>query len=117
MPSRRHVVSKPTAGRRAPTLHDLRARRAELIGIAAQHGASNVRVFGSVARGDANSASDIDLLVELEPARSLFDLGGLCEDLQDALGRKVDVIELPSREASATTRRIADRILREAVPL
>ena len=58
----------------------LQERRAEIIAIAAEHGAYNVRVFGSVARREADSASDLDLLVEMEPERSLLDLGGLLMD-------------------------------------
>jgi uncharacterized protein len=94
-----------------PTLEALRRRRTELLQIAATHGASNVRVFGSVARGEARTDSDVDFLVDLEPGRSLFDLSGLILDLGEAIGREVDVVEIskPSRAA--------DRIAREAVPL
>ena len=71
-----------------------------------------MRVFGSVARGEADDQSDIDLLVEMEPGRSLLDLGGLLIDLQDLLGRKVDVAtEKGLRE------RVRERILKQAVPL
>lgn len=95
----------------APTLDGLRRQRDRLLAIARAHGARTVRVFGSAARGDARIDSDVDFLVELEPGRSLLDLSGLILDLQEALGRDVDVIEIskPSR--------VADRILREAVPL
>ena len=58
----------------------------------AEHGAFNVRVFGSVARGEADEKSDIDFLVDMEPGRSLLDMGGLLLDLQDLLGREVDVV-------------------------
>jgi len=93
-------------------VENLQKHRAEILRIAAQHGAHNVRVFGSVARGDAKPNSDIDILVDLEPQRSLLDLSGLLLDLQDLLGCKVDV----------TTERslhwyIRDRVLQEAVPL
>src|SRR5437870_10136230 len=93
------------------TLQDLRARREQILRIAAARGASNVRVFGSVARGDARPDSDVDFLIDLEPKASLLDLSALILDLQDALDREVDVIEItrPSR--------ITDRIRREAVPL
>ncbi len=74
------------------TLADLRGRRQEILGIAARHGASNVRVFGSVLRGDASPASDVDFLVSLDERRSLLDLGGLLMDLRDALGCDVDVV-------------------------
>jgi len=71
-----------------------------------------VRVFGSVARGDADEESDVDFLVTLEPGRSLLDLGGLLMELSELLGREVDVVtEEGLRE------RIRDRILREAVPV
>ena len=70
----------------------LRQRRNEILKLASQHGARNVRVFGSAARGEADGDSDIDFLVELEPDRTLFDLGALLMDLQDLLGRKVDVV-------------------------
>ena len=80
--------------------------------IAATYGARNVRVFGSVARGDADGASDLDLLVDLEPGRTLFDLGGLLTALRERLGYPVDVVtERGLRE------RIRDSVLGEAVPL
>ena len=87
-------------------------KRDEIMQIAAKHGAHNVRVFGSVARGDLHEDSDLDVLVDLEPERSLFDLGGLGVDLQDLLGCKVDVVTEPGLRS-----RIRDRVLREAVPL
>jgi predicted nucleotidyltransferase len=87
-------------------------KRDQILRIAALHGARNVRVFGSVARGTADTQSDIDFLVEMEPGRSLLDLGGLVMDLRQLLGRDVDV---------ATVRGLRDRIrqraLSEAVPL
>ena len=67
-------------------------KKEEILAIATKYGASNVRVFGSVANGTADDKSDIDFLVDLEKERSLFDLGGLLMDLQDLLGRKVDVV-------------------------
>lgn len=90
----------------------LRQRRNEILKLASQHGARNVRVFGSAARGEADGDSDIDFLVELEPDRTLFDLGALLMDLQDLLGRKVDVVTDDS--IYWLLRR---RILKEAVPL
>jgi len=90
----------------------LREKRDEILRIAARHGASNVRVFGSVARGEASTQSDIDFLVELERGRSLLDHAALMIDLEDLLGRRVDI---------ATERglkpRIRERILQEAVRL
>ena len=67
-------------------------KREAILALATKHGASNVRVFGSVAEGKADEASDVDFLVDMEPNRSLFDVGGLLMDLQDLLGRKVDVV-------------------------
>jgi predicted nucleotidyltransferase len=90
----------------------LKAKRDEILRIAAKHGARNVRVFGSAVRGEADDASDIDILIDLEPGRSLLDLGGLWSELNDLLGRKVDVVtEKGLRE------RIRDRVLKEAMPL
>jgi predicted nucleotidyltransferase len=90
----------------------LQAKREEILRIAAQHGARNVRVFGSVARGEADEASDIDFLVELEPGRTLLDHAALLLALQAALGRKVDVVS-----DRGIKPRIRERVLREAVPL
>jgi len=84
----------------------------EILRIAARHGAKNIRVFGSVARGDADAASDVDVLVDMEPGRSLLDMGGLLMDLQDLLGCSVDVVT-----ERALRPRIRDRVLKEAVPL
>jgi len=80
--------------------------------MAGRHGAYNVRLFGSVARGDAGADSDIDLLVDMLPGRSLFDLGGLWSDLNDLLGVHVDVVT-----EQGLGPRICERVLREAVPL
>lgn len=90
----------------------LRAKRGEILRVAASHGAYNVRIFGSAARGDDDEASDIDFLVELEKGRSLLDLGGLLMDLRDLLGRQVDVVTSAGLRA-----RIRDHVLREACPL
>lgn len=95
------------------SIHELlQERREDILRIAAQHGASNVRIFGSVARGETRPNSDVDFLVELEPSRSLLDRVALIQDLEDLLGRKVDV---------ATDRGLRqclrDRILNEALLL
>jgi hypothetical protein len=90
----------------------LQDKRNEILRLASQHGARNLRVFGSVARGEAGPESDIDFLVELEPGRTLFDLGGLLMDLQDLLGRSVDVVTVNGLHWY-----IRDRVLRESVPL
>ncbi len=85
---------------------------AQILHLAARHGVRNVRVFGSLARGDADADSDVDLLVELEPGRSLLDLGGLQMELEGLLRRRVDVVtERGLRD------RLRDRVLKEAVPL
>lgn len=90
----------------------VRNKREEVLRIARQYGARNVRVFGSVARGEATPDSDVDFLVDMEPGRSLFDLGGLLMDLQELFGCRVDVItERGLRE------RLRERVLREARPL
>ena len=90
----------------------LQQNREQILRLAQKHGAYNVRVFGSVARNDADQQSDIDFLVDLEPGRSLFDLGGLLMDLQHLLDRRVDVIT----EKGLRTR-IRERVLREAAAL
>jgi len=70
----------------------VKEKRDEILRIAAEHGARNVRVFGSVARGDFGPDSDVDFLVEMEPGRSLMDMGGLLMDLQDLLSCKVHLV-------------------------
>ncbi|MGA3027914.1 MAG: nucleotidyltransferase family protein [Bryobacteraceae bacterium] len=87
-------------------------RREEILRLAARRGAHNLRVFGSVARGEANDGSDLDLLVAWDPDRSLLDHAGLVQDLQDLLGIKVHV----GTEKSLHWY-VRDRILREATPL
>jgi len=87
-------------------------KRETILQIARRHGATNVRVFGSVSRGDARADSDIDFLVDLEKGRSLFDLGGLLMDLQEFLGCPVDVVT-----EKGLRPRIRERVLREAMPL
>jgi uncharacterized protein len=95
------------------TLQELRTtRRDEILRVAARRGTRNVRVFGSVARGESDAASDIDFLVDLEPDRSLFDLSGLLIDLEAMLQTGVDVVTERGLRA-----RIRERVLREAVPL
>ncbi|MGH7233313.1 MAG: nucleotidyltransferase family protein [Nitrospiraceae bacterium] len=90
----------------------LKIKRDEILRVAAKHGAHNIRIFGSAARGDARADSDIDFLVEMEPGRSLLDIGGLWSDLNELLGRKVDVV---TEEGIYWLLR--RRILREARPL
>ena len=95
------------------TLDTLRSeRREEILRLAEQRGAHSLRVFGSVARGEANENCDLDLLVVWEPGRSLMDHAGLVEDLQELLGMKVHV----GTERSLHWY-VRDRILRDATPL
>ena len=90
----------------------LRAKRSEILRVAALHGARNIRLFGSAARGEDKENSDVDFLVELEPGRSLMDLGGLLADLEDLLGRKVDLVEPEGLHWY-----VKEKVLREAIPL
>ncbi len=89
-----------------------RENRDEILQIARRHGATNVRVFGSVSRGEARADSDVDFLVDLDEGRSLLDLGGLLMELQKFLGCPVDVVT-----EKGLRPRIRDRVLREAMPL
>ena len=91
---------------------DLGLRRDEILGIAARHGARNIRVFGSVARGEDRPASDLDLLVDMEADRSLLDLVALQLDLEALLLRGVDVVTDASVPQS-----LRDRILADSRPL
>ena len=90
----------------------LRLKRNEILVLAAKHGAKTIRIFGSVARGDAKENSDVDFLVELDQGRSLLDHAALWRELEELLGRKVDVVEPEGLHWY-----IRDRVLREAVPL
>ena len=90
----------------------LKGKREQILKIAAKHGARKVWVFGSVARGEADERSDVDFLVEMEPGRSLLDMGGLLMELRELLGRDVDVVTERGLKP-----RIPARVLREAVAL
>jgi predicted nucleotidyltransferase len=90
----------------------LEQKRDDILRLAKEHGAHNVRIFGSVARGEDNSDSDLDLLVEMEPDRSLIDHIALLQDLEDLLGCKVDVVS-----EKALHWYIRDHVLSEAIPL
>jgi hypothetical protein len=95
------------------TMRELQTtRRDDILRVAANRGARNIRVFGSVARGENDARSDIDFLVDLEPDRSLFDLSGLLIDLEAVLQAPVDVVTEQGLRA-----RVRERVLREAVPL
>ncbi|MFN8448006.1 MAG: nucleotidyltransferase family protein [Anaerolineae bacterium] len=87
-------------------------KRDEILRLARKYGATNVRVFGSVARGEATEHSDIDFLVDFPPDYSLWDRIGLTQDLEELLGRSVDVVL-----AARLREMIRDEILRDAVPL
>jgi predicted nucleotidyltransferase len=91
---------------------ELQARRTDILHLADRHGATEVRIFGSVARGEASADSDVDFLVKMAPDRSLLDHVALWQDLEDLLGRKVDLVS-----EKALHRLMRDQILREAVPL
>lgn len=117
---REHLQEKRNLGHRkeystkadSMDIKALKEKREEILRIARRHGADNVRVFGSVARGEADLESDIDILVDMEPGRSLLDLGGLWSDLNSLLGTKVDVFTENSLKS-----RVRERALKEAVPL
>lgn len=87
----------------------LQHRRPEILSLAARHGAKNVRLFGSVARGEDSPESDIDFLVDMEPGRSLLDIAALKLDLEDLLKRSVDIVT-----ATSIHWLLRRRILREA---
>jgi predicted nucleotidyltransferase len=87
-------------------------RRDEILRLAERHGARDVRVFGSVARGEGNENSDLDLLVAWDPGRSLLDHAALVADLQESLGMRVHI-----GTEKALHWYVRDRILREATPL
>ena len=90
----------------------LQARRKEILEIAARYGARDVRIFGSVARGDQQENSDLDLVVRFDPERSLLDHAGLIIDLEELLGIQVDIVsERGLRE------RFQERVAKEAIPL
>jgi predicted nucleotidyltransferase len=88
-----------------------REKRTEIIRLGEFYGAHNIRIFGSVARGDNHDASDVDLLVDMDQGRSLFDLAGFVADVQDLLGVHVDVVTLGG------LRYLRDQIVAEAVPI
>ncbi|MDH5776236.1 MAG: nucleotidyltransferase family protein [Nitrospirota bacterium] len=90
----------------------LTGKREDVLRIAAKHGAYNVRIFGSVARGEATPESDIDLLIEKGPTTTPWFPAGLVLELEESLGRRVDVVT-----EKALNPYLRDRVLREAVPL
>lgn len=90
----------------------LKKKRVQILQIAEKHGASNLRIFGSVAKGKARQSSDLDILIELEPGKSLLDHAALLQELEKLLGCKVDVVT-----EKGLKERIREQILQEAVPL
>ncbi|MCB9454152.1 MAG: nucleotidyltransferase domain-containing protein [Anaerolineaceae bacterium] len=98
------------------TLADLRTQREAILALAERYGAYNVRVFGSIARGEATSESDVDLLVATRSGVSVFDLVGLWLDLQDLLGREVSLIT-DGIEDDPRNQRFMQRVRKDVVPL
>jgi predicted nucleotidyltransferase len=94
------------------TLENVKKKRQRIFEVAREHGAENIRIFGSVARGEAGPQSDIDFLISLEPGRSALDIGGFLMDLQDLLGCRVDIVT-----ESGLNKLIKDQVLKEAVSL
>ena len=106
-------ATEPRGAGTTPTLAALRERRSEIVAIVERHRGSNVRVFGSVARGDAGPGSDVDLLVDLAPEATLLDLGGMYTDIGDLLDRELDIVYFHEETSPA----FRARVEREAVPL
>lgn len=96
----------------AHLIETLRQRREEILLIARQHHADNIRLFGSVARRDERIDSDVDFLVDFQPGSTLFDQIALIEALSNKLGRKIDVIS-----SRALNRHLAEKIKQESIPL
>jgi len=90
----------------------LKNKREEILRIASDHGARNIRLFGSVSRGKAGPESDVDILVKLEPGRTLLDIIAIKQDLEDLLGCEVDVVT-----EEAISPYIREQVLKEAVSL
>jgi uncharacterized protein len=95
-----------------PTRADILKNREAILAIARRNGASNVRIFGSMARGEETDRSDLDLLVHFDPATSLMDYGMLVEELQDLLGINVDVVS-----EAGIDEHFREAVSREMVPL
>lgn len=93
-------------------LQVIQQKRKDILAIARAHGLLNVRIFGSVARGEDTLNSDIDFLVDLEKGRSMFDLGGALVQLQEILGCKVDIVTERGLHWY-----LRDKVLKEALPL
>lgn len=93
-------------------LETIKKYRDKILEVAAKNGAYDIRVFGSVAKGETRVKSDVDFLVKMEAGRSLLDLSGLCIDLEDLIGCKVDVVT-----EGGVSPYLRERIFTEAVPL
>ncbi len=93
-------------------LERIQQQKKNILAIAKQHGLVRLRLFGSVVRGEETPQSDIDLLVDLEPGRSMFDLGGALIQLQELLRRKVDIVT-----EGGLHWYLKEKIMQEAVPL
>ena len=93
------------------TLDEVRAQKENILRVAWHFGGYNIRLFGSTARGTSGVQSDIDLLVDLEPGRTLFDLGGLLVGVQEAVGRRVDLAT-----AGILRPEVRAQVLQEAIP-
>lgn len=106
------TLADDEAPHRRITVDEVRAHRQEVLEIGARHGVANIRVFGSVARGEADDRSDLDLLVAVGPGRTLLDLASFAVDIEDLLGVFTQVVT-----ERGLTARIRDRVLSEAVPL
>jgi predicted nucleotidyltransferase len=94
------------------SFNDIRARRDDVIALAARHGAHNIRIFGSVARAENTPASDIDFLVTMDDDRSLLDHIAMIRELEDLFGCRVDVVV-----EDALDKYIRDYVLAEVKPL
>lgn len=100
------------APRRAVTLEEVRSHRDEIVRIGERYGVGNIKVFGSVVRGQASDASDLDLLVDVERGHGYFDMAGFALDVEELLGVLTQVATVGGLKA-----RMRDRVLREATPL
>jgi predicted nucleotidyltransferase len=110
--NRRGQKTRPQYNARVVTQADIFARGDQIVALGRRYGASQFRLFGSVARGDAGPSSDIDFIVRFEPQRSLFDHGGLVMDLRELLGARVDVID-----EDAMRPRFRAHVVKDTVPL
>jgi hypothetical protein len=110
--ARYKITGIPPLEKRMNVAQLLKDKRSDILEIAAKNGAHNVRVFGSIARGEDTDTSDIDFLVDMEPRRSLLDVAGLLIDLENLLGCRVDVVTTKGLKKS-----LRDQVLNEAIAL